>query len=155
MTRAYAEGTSVSVEKSRAELDALLAKHGATQRGIMADDDEGRGAVMFVLRERKYRLDIPLPKKADLETPKHWYRMDAAAREQWFRKELEQRSRERWRAVVLLLKAKLELVRLKMSTVEKEFMADLVLPNGRTVGTMIEEQIKGVMSGESPRLLEK
>lgn len=38
----YAAGTQVSVEKSRAELDALLAKHGCSARGIMSDAEIAR-----------------------------------------------------------------------------------------------------------------
>lgn len=167
MTRAYAEGTSVTAEKSRAELDTLLSKHGATQRAIMADDENEAAAVLFVLRERKYRLDIPMPKRSTLpdptksdynqgkgiDTPRGWARMGVEQRKAWVNRDIDQRCRERWRAVVLLVKAKLELVRLGISTVEREFLSDLVLPNGRTVAATLEAQMREVLSGTSPRLL--
>lgn len=51
-----------------------------------------------------------------------------------------------------MLKAKLELVRIGVSTIEREFLADLVV-NGRTVGQMVESQIEAVLSGHTPRLL--
>ena len=35
----FAEGTSVPVERSKAELDGLLAKHGASQRAMGSDDE--------------------------------------------------------------------------------------------------------------------
>ena len=43
----YASGTSVPVERSRAELETLLAKHGADQRGIATDDTRGVATITF------------------------------------------------------------------------------------------------------------
>lgn len=157
--RAYAEGTAVSVEKSKAEIDSILTKHGATQRGIMADDVEGRAQLAFVLKGHHYRIDVPLPKILDFapkrnQEPRGWYTWGAERRESWTRERWEQGCRERWRAVVLMLKAKLELVRLGVSTIEREFMADMVLPGGRTVGAIVADQIEGALAGgPAPRLL--
>jgi len=164
MTRAYAEGTSVTVEKTRSEIDTLLGKHGASQRGVMTDD-AGRAVVAFVIGGRHYRLDVPMPNPGDfpdpkkrgwettLDTPRGWDGWGSERRAQWVRVEMDQRCRERWRAVLLMLKAKLELVRLGISTVEREFLADLVLPSGKTVAATLEAQIVNVMRGEMPRLL--
>jgi hypothetical protein len=113
----YAKGTTVSVERSRAEIDTLLGKYGATQRGIQTSETAAQ--VAFVIEGKKYRIDVPLPELRE-------FRGDA--------RKCEQGCRERWRCVVLLLKSKLQLVQLKMSTVEREFLADMVLPNGRTAG---------------------
>jgi len=66
----------------------------------------------------------------------------------------DQACRVRWRGVVLLLKGKLEIVRLGISTVEREFMADLVLPNGRTLGLELAGKLAELAKGEAPgRLL--
>jgi hypothetical protein len=138
MTNPYAAGTTVPVERSRAELDKILAKHGATQRGIVQDDDVGRAAVMFVMAGSQYRLEVPLPLAPKFSTPSKW----------------EQACRERWRAVVLLVKAKLELARLGVSTVQREFMADLVLPNGQTLHTAMQGPIADALkAGMMPKLL--
>jgi hypothetical protein len=159
MTRAYAEGTAVSVEKSKAELEGLLGKHGATQRGIMADDEAGRAVVVFVIRDHQYRLEIPLPtldlcKPEDGEEPRGWWGWGEERRNAWIRFERSQQCRERWRAVVLLIKAKLELVRIGVSTIEREFLADLVLPNGDRLEAIIAGQIKSALAGgPPPRLL--
>ncbi len=112
---AYASGTKVPVAKSRVEIDTLLAKHGAMQRAVLCDDEARRAVVAFVLSGRKYQIAIPLP--------------DANK---------EQATRERWRAVVLMLKAKLEICRLGVSSVEREFLADLVLPDGSTAHETID-----------------
>lgn len=138
MTNPYAAGTTVPVERSKAELDRILAKHGATQRGIVQDDEAWRAAVMFVMKGAQYRLEVPLPKGAEYQAIPRW----------------EQACRERWRAVVLLVKAKLELARLGVSTVEREFMADLVLPNGQTLHTAMQGPIADALkAGTMPRLL--
>jgi len=50
----YAAGTSVSVEKSKAALDALLRKHGAGQRVFGDDDVNGKAYVVFALAGRQY-----------------------------------------------------------------------------------------------------
>lgn len=128
----YASGTIVSVDKSKAELDTLLSKHGATSRGVMSNDLEGNAIVVFQIEGRHYRLEIPLPRYDKFRTKKDpraaWKTLTLTTDQQ--RIAYEQACRERWRAVVLLCKAKLELVALGVSTVEREFLADLVLPGG-------------------------
>lgn len=139
--RAYAEGTSVSVEKTKAELDSLLGKHGATARGVLSDDQEGKAYVHFVLGGERFQLVVPLPKLQEFpnkgEQPRDWYAWTDAKRGEWRYRTWEQACRERWRAVLLLVKSKLEIVRLGMSSVRHEFMADLVLANGKTVAEMM------------------
>lgn len=93
---------------------------------------------MFVMKSAQYRLEVPLPKPKEYATPAKW----------------EQSCRERWRAVVLLVKAKLELARLGVSTVEREFLADLVLPDGQTLHTAMRGPIADALAnGRMPRLL--
>lgn len=147
--KTYAAGTSVPVERSKAELDSLLGKHGASGRGVMSDDERGRAIVYFVLSGERYQLQVPLPKLGDFprkgEAPRGWNDWTDARQAEWRYRSWEQACRERWRAVLLLVKSKLEIVRLGMSSVRHEFMADLVLANGQTVAEMI--------ASEAPRLL--
>lgn len=133
----YARRTYVPVERSRVELVALLVKYGATQH-YTGEDSENREAVVgFSLGGRQVRLRIPMP---DPETRSK----DRYAQE----------SRSRWRAVVLVVKAKLELISLGLSTVQHEFLADIALPNGRTVGDWFVPQLQRVYeNGSMPRLL--
>lgn len=149
----YAESTSVSVDKSRAELEKLLAKSGATQRMIGSDDDAGFAFVVFRLADRHVRLRVPLPKldAFKLRTVRRC-RVDATPEQQ--RQAHEQACRARWRAVVLLLKAKLEAIELGLSTVEREFLADVFLPDGRTVHEFLEEPLRDAyLGGTMPPLL--
>jgi hypothetical protein len=52
-----------------------------------------------------------------------------------------------------MLKAKLELVDIGVSSVEREFLADMVLANGQTMHLAVAETIKRSLStGEAPVL---
>jgi hypothetical protein len=140
--KAYASGTSVSAERSRAEIETLLGKHGATQRAIAVNDDEQVAHVHFLIHGYKYRLEIPLPKPAD--RPASWSYYSPDQKRQWeasTARLLSQKTKERWRAIVLVLKAKLEMVQLGLSSVEKEFMADLVMANGQTMHHEVAEAL--------------
>lgn len=56
-------------------------------------------------------------------------------------KEWEKACRQRWRALALVIKAKLEAVESGISVFEDEFMANIVLPGGRTVSEEIRPMI--------------
>lgn len=146
----YAAGTVVTVEKSKAELDGLLGKHGATSRGILHDEEAGIAAVVFVLAGRKYKLGIPMPvKPTAAEITKRFqgaWNWTPERKEQCATKVHDQAVRERWRGLVLLTKAKLEIVRMGGSTFEREFLADLVLPNGRTAGEELGEYMQNLLA---------
>jgi hypothetical protein len=126
---AYAKGTVVPVEKSKAEIDTLLGRHGALQRGIVHDEIRGVAIVGFTHAKRKYRIEVPLPSERDTSSRSPKSRRD----------QLEQLTRERWRGLLLLLRAKLEIVRLGASSIEREFLADLLLPDGATAERTIGE----------------
>lgn len=154
----YAENTSVSVEKTRAEIDALLAKHGARQRIGGVDDEGGFAIVGFTLAGRQIRLHIPLPKIEDFprkgEQPRGWLGWQHARREEYRRKAYEQACRSRWRAALLLVRAKLEAIALGFSTVEREFLADIALPDGSTVYRALEHHLaEAYETGRVPPLL--
>lgn len=132
--RRYAAGTTVDVTKSRAEVEQLLAKHGAHQVVIGSDSRLRSGFVAFTLEHRQYRIQIP---------PR-----EASSRNQ------QQVEREQWRALVLLLKAKLEVAASGFVTHEQEFLAYVVLANGATVGDELAPRLAEMYeTGNMPRLL--
>jgi len=62
--------------------------------------------------------------------------------------------RQKWRALALVIKAKLEAVESGISVFEDEFMAAIVMPNGRTVSEEIRPRIAAAYeSGNMPALL--
>ena len=68
----------------------------------------------------------------------------------------EQACRERWRALVLCLKGKLESIESGIETFEQAFLAHTFLPSGETFGEWAEraENLPAVLSGRPlPALL--
>jgi hypothetical protein len=60
----------------------------------------------------------------------------------------------RWRALFLVIKAKLEAIDVGILTIEEAFLADTVLPDRHTVAEVMLPQIEGAYtSGTMPPLL--
>ena len=137
MTR-YAENTTVSVEKSKAEIEKTLQRYGADQ--FISGWDRSKAMIGFTMSGRQIKFTLPLPDKTDSEfkeTPTGKDRSEAAALKEW-----EKACRQRWRALALVIKAKLEAVEVGITTIEEEFMAHIMLPDGSTVGEFISPQIQ-------------
>jgi hypothetical protein len=161
----YAEGTSVPVEKSKAELEGMLARAGAGQYGVLNNAIEGFAIVAFTLgpkgrpdEARQFKIRLPLPRLVDFATkPAPGNRRDrtpVARTPDEQQKAHEQACRERWRALVLCVKAKLVLIDLGVSSYEREFLADLVLAEGGTVYGALAPKIADMyLSGRTPPLL--
>lgn len=149
----YARDTEVSVDRSQAEIGKVLTRYGATQRMTAVDDETGRALVGFRIKEVTVRLETPLPRLDAFRTTKRNGKEVERTPEQQ-RRAYEQESRARWRVVGLLLKAKLEAVELGYSTVEREFMADVVLPGGKTVAETMGADLRTALAGGTvPNLL--
>lgn len=141
MSGQYAESTSVSSDRSRAEIERTLARYGA--ESFMYGWDKGKAIVGFVANGRQVRFMLPLPDRESKEfthTPSRGTRrmpgqIDAA---------YEQAVRQRWRALSLVIKAKLEAVAVGVVTFDEEFAMHYMLPNGQTVGEWVTPQIEKV-----------
>lgn len=147
----YAADTSVSVEKSRAEIERTVQRWGAEQ--FMYGWDATNAVVGFRMQNRQLRFILAMPDrqaKEFLYTPaRKTRRTDAQAYEAW-----EQACRQRWRALNLVIKAKLEAVESGISTFDNEFLAQIMLPNGRTVGEQIGDDIEQTyLTNTMPALL--
>jgi hypothetical protein len=161
----FAEGTSVSAEKSRIEIEQLLAKHGATQRSFATDDDTGRTVLTFRLSERMARISMAvdvsvLPDwtkgnwQQKAECPKGWGGWSTSRRREWVNAKRDQMNRELMRRLLLVLKAKLELIQDGVTTFEREFLADILLPNGETMHEAIRGRLADAYeTGNMPLLL--
>lgn len=150
MTR-YAESTSVASDRSRAEIERTLARYGA--KSFMYGWDETRAVVGFIANGRQVRFLLPMPDRNDRQfthTPsKHLRRSPAQAEEAY-----EQGVRQRWRALSLVIKAKLEAVEAGIVTFDEEFAMHFLLPTGQTVGEWVAPQIEQVYAqGAMPALL--
>lgn len=124
----FAQDTNVSPERSRAEIELLLRRYQATSFGYATD--QGRAMVQFRLTNRVVRFEVPLPTDTDVaKTESGRYR-----NERNYEAFRERATRQRWRALLLVIKAKLEAVETGIATFEEEFLAHIVLPDGKTVG---------------------
>lgn len=128
MSNRYAARTDVTSDRSRAEIERTLTRYGAT--AFSYGWQEGLAAIQFVRNGRRIRFVLPLPDRNDREFTHHSRgpRTPAAAEAAW-----EQASRQRWRMLALVVKAKLEAVESGIVNFEDEFLPYTVLPSGRTV----------------------
>ncbi len=147
----YAADTSVSSHQSRAEIEKTLVRYGATQ--FIYGFDIARAVVGFTMCERQVKFLLPMPDREDREfthTPTRRNARSPAQAEAAY----EQAVRQRWRALSLVIKAKLEAVESGITEFEDEFMAHIVLPDGTTMGAWARPQIAAAYeSGNMPPLL--
>jgi len=133
----FANKTDVSPEKSRGEIERLVTKYGATK--FVSGWEQAGAAVLFEMKGRRIRFSLPMPTPDD-----RVFKRDGAGRSRnaaQQRAAYEQAIRSSWRALVLVIKAKLEAVESGITTFETEFLAHIVLPGGGTVGEWAVPQI--------------
>ncbi len=136
--RRYAAQTTVSTASSRAEIEKILVKYGASAFAV--GWDQASASIMFDLGTRRIRFTLPLPDREDREfsrTPTGRLRSTTERDKAW-----EQTIRQRWRALALIVKAKLEAVAAGVATVDEEFLAYIVVPgSGRTVADHVVPEL--------------
>lgn len=119
----YARYTRVPPEKTRAEIERTVKRYGA--KGFVSGWQGDRVRIEFLCRDRHIRMTMIEP-------------------------EAEQPKRSKWRSLLLLVKAKLEAVDAKITTFEEAFLADIVMPDGRTVWEATREPIKIAYERKEP-----
>lgn len=142
---AYAATTTVPVEKTRGEIERMLIDRKCDQFMVFNDRENKRASVQFKMLNRVVRFTISLPDPASQEFTHidRWRRRAAGAA----LKMVQQAERQRWRALLLVIKAKLESVDSKISTFEQEFLSNIVLPNDMTVGEIVIPKIEAAYAG--------
>lgn len=137
----YAKRTKVPVEQTRVEIERLVAGAGATAFAYASNSEKAQ--IQFELRERTIRFVLPLPNIRQARA--------ACRGNQKPSNKLDQLVRERWRALKLTIKAKLESIDLKIEQFDEAFLSQIVDPtSGRTVYETINSQI-GIAYSENPR----
>lgn len=136
----YAENTTVPAERSRSEIETVLHRYGAS--GFLSGWTATSAFIMFELHERRIKFILPMPDRNDVSIVKMraggWKDAPKSVQEERYQQEI----RRRWRSLSLAIKAKLEIVTSGIATLEEEFMAHVVLPNGKTVGEEISPQLE-------------
>ena len=144
----YASETSVSPDQSMLEIKSTLERYGASKFAFMEEVESVH--VVFEAHSRRVRFTMPLPRAEDYEHNRTGAKMGKTQAKQAHKKAVWQR----WRALLLTIKAKLESVESGIETFEDAFMAQLVLPSGQTMGEWVEPQIRQIYDGgQMPPLL--
>lgn len=132
----FAENTTVTVSASKAEIERIVERYGATQ--FMSGWSAEQAVIAFSMEGRQIRFVLQMPARDEERFTHHsrGTRTPDAALKEW-----EQACRQRWRALALVIKAKLEAVESGISVFEDEFMANIVLPGGRTVSEEVRPSI--------------
>jgi hypothetical protein len=125
----YARRTQVPAERTRLEIEGLMRQRGADQ--FFSGGDAERSVLAFRLNGRHLRFQLPLGGRLNA-----------------------QQVRSRWRALLLVIKARLEAIDLGILTIEDAFLAETVLPDRQTVAEYMAPQIEAAYStGKMPPLL--
>jgi hypothetical protein len=128
----FAEYTKVPVSQTRLELEALLKRYGADQS--LFGSEVGRAVIGFRIKGLQIKIALKLPRGTSAQD----------AREE----------RRLWRALLLVIKAKLEACHSGIAVIEDEFAAYVVMPDGQTLGDWARPQIAAMYeSGKMPPLL--
>ena len=147
----YAKSTDVSADRSKAEIERILTRYGADQ--FMYGWEASQAVIGFRYSGKMVRFILPLPTRESDEfnlTPSGQRRRTEDAAE----KAYQQAVRQRWRALTLIVKAKLEATETGITSFEEEFLAHIVLPDNSTVGEYLLPQIEDAyVNGEMPRML--
>ena len=133
---AYAQSTRVAVENSRAEIERLLSRHHCTKFASGVDHEAHVATIQFTAHNRivKFAITLPDPKDPKYRKIKRSY---LERTQPGVEKKVEQETRARWRALLLVIKAKLESIESGIATFEDEFLAHVLLPNQETVAQYI------------------
>lgn len=130
---AYAANTTVPLERSISEIIGMVRKAGAESIGQMQERDSF--VIVFALADRRMKFKVPLVTEyCGPSVAGNGRRVDAAAR-------IDQQNRQKGRALMLVIKAKLESVESGVETFEQAFLGNIMLADGQTVYENIAEPI--------------
>jgi hypothetical protein len=128
----YAADTKVPVSQSIAEIERTVQRYGGAQFGFGVTEEQA--VVAFTKEGRQVRFFVPFGNKKDAAYPK--------------------RQRQRMRALLLVIKARLEAVESGVESFEDSFMANIVLPDGSLVSHHVKRELKAAYeTGQQPPAL--
>jgi len=135
--RRYAERTRVPALQTRTEVETMLRKRGAS--GVLLGTTSDQAMVMFEMCGWRVKFLLPLPTVTRSQS----------------QSKVDAETRRRWRALLLVIKAKLEAVSSNIVAFEREFLPFIVTnAGGQTVADQLLPTLGSIVtSGELPRLL--
>lgn len=139
----FASKTGVSVDRTKGEIERMLGRYGCTQFQSGWDTDHQTAHVGFRFQNTMVMVGLTMPRADEFQYSVTGRRRPVHVAESVYAQEI----RRRWRSLLLIIKAKLEAVDCGLTTIEREFLADIVLPNGRTLGEWAVPQIAEITTG--------
>lgn len=144
----YAKTTSVPSDRSKAEIERTLCRYGATEFAYGVTKNQV--IIGFSAHDRRIRFILELPSLDSVSSTATGRSRDTEAA----RKAHEQAVRQQWRALCLVIKAKLESVESGIEIFEQAFFANIVLPGGKTVYEEAHPHVEqAYLTGKVPPLL--
>ncbi|CAE14768.1 hypothetical protein NUH30_18710 [Leptospira sp. 85282-16] len=144
----YAENTEVSSDRSKSEIEKTLRKYGAKE--FVSGWNDNQAMILFSMEGRKVKFLLPLPPKSDFSKTE----TGRARKPNQIEEAYEQGIRQRWRALSLAIKAKLEMLECGIATFDEEFLPYIVMPNGSTVAEEVIPKVKqAYLDGKQPQIL--
>ena len=125
----YKKTNTVDPARTRADIERILDRYNA--QGFAYAREETRAGIIFKMQGHSVKFILHMPDRASDEI-----RFDGHGRERLAGGQeyaYEQVVGQRWRALFLCIKAKLEAVESGIVLFEDEFLPHFVLPDGRTV----------------------
>jgi hypothetical protein len=139
----YAEGTKVTVSKSRDEIERTLQRFNASQLMWMRNDDTRVVTAAFKRQGRSYKFEVPLPWPQDfLMTTKDRYGHSRRRTESQVKAALEQEERRLFRSLALFVKAILEGVESGIVKFDEVMLPFAILADGSTVAQRVLPQME-------------
>lgn len=128
----YAKDTSVSVERTKQEIEKLVMKYKADT--FICGWQGNVASISFRMEHRFVKFTLPLP----VVIPDKWANGRHVKGNGLRESQIPQLTRSRWRALLLVLKAKLESVEAGISDFETEFLGNVMVGNGQTVADLVK-----------------
>jgi hypothetical protein len=146
MSGRYAAETEVPVERSKRQIELLLIQHKA--EGYHTGWDQARDVIEFLWQGKQIRFVLPRPKRDDYKlTPGGLWRT-----EKQVTAAIERADRQRWRALYLVIRAKIEAVEAQLAIFEEEFLAHIVVPGtNQTLGEILVPRLQAGQSTSAAR----
>ncbi len=122
----YAARTKVPIDRTKTEIEHVLKRYGADRFAYFTE--AMKAMVVFEVQNRRVRFDLPLLVEGDGDRA-------------------QQHRRERWRALLLCIKAKLEAVASNIESFDEAFLSHIVMPDGQTVYQHTAPRIDQIANG--------
>lgn len=134
----YAKDTTVTVDSTLQEIRRTLKRYNVTS--IATSESDEHVIIAFEMLNRRVRFVLPLPNRDNVEYTYDRNSGPYSRRGTFYEEKYNQAIRQRWRALLLCIKAKLESVESGIETLEEAFMAQLVLADGQTMSEWVKPQ---------------